>query len=66
MVAKMNGRVSGVRYDFATGALIEVRVDTANGNITVYKPDSWSAWGAAGKSLLGEQVQVTVEWTVNP
>ena len=60
MMARMTGRVTGVRFEQGTGVAIEVRVDTQYGNITVYKPDVWMETPEQLRALLGENVTVSV------
>ena len=64
-MAELSGRLSGACVDHATGALTSVRIDSPNGEVTVYKPNEWID-AQAFQEALGKNVLVRVVVTVEP
>ena len=65
MMAELHGRVASVTCQQGTGALEEVKIDSPNGRVTIYKPDSWLD-AIAFQGAVGMRVAVRVIVTVEP
>lgn len=59
MMAELTGRVSGVGFDKATGALTQVVIESQHGELAIFKPDAWTD-DLAFKEALGRNVEVSV------
>ena len=60
MKATLRGRVVSVEMNQALGCITNVRIDSKDGMVCIYKPDAWWNEPAEIKALLGEQVTVIV------
>lgn len=63
MMAELSGRVTALRHDQGTGALLSVRIENSSGDVTIYKPDAWTD-ALAFEECIGKRVSVRVIVTV--
>jgi len=61
MTARLTGRVVEVSCDQGLGCPKNLRIDSANGMVCIFKPDVWHHDSAYLYALVGKEVTVTVD-----